>query len=256
MAPEELQIQVAAVDAALGLKRSEGLAWLATRQKLITTFSVCAEQAVDELPPGGFARLRLPQPVGVPSLPGGGGSGQGTDTCTVGFAGVPAGAGGLVRAVTDVASIPGVTVKIFGSELQQAEALLPRHESIRVLPSLSDLQSCRELQTMDIVVDCRCPNHGEVWRSTLEAMAIGAAMVVRRAGWVEDLPDGVVVKVDAEGEVAPAVRALVQDTARRTQIGATARAFLAESHGYADYAECLAAGIREASVSLEALAES
>ncbi len=240
--PGEFGLQVATVDAALGLSRSKCLAWLVAKQKMITTFSSFAEEAVNEMPLEGVSLERLPQPVGVPVHR----VREPSPRCSVGFPGIMGPSKNLELAV-QIASIPGVAVKVFGFDPWGMSARIPRHTEIRFLENLSDLRFDGELRSTDIVVNYRSAYHGETSRSTLEAMAVGAVAVVRRIGWFDELPDEVVVKVDTEDEVAAAVRTLARDPDRRTRIAAAARTFLAEQHTYAAYAQRFALLVRQSS---------
>lgn len=240
IAPDELRAQVIAVDAALGLTRSKCLAWLAARQRIVAVFSRFAEDAVTQIPLEGASILRVCQPVGVPSR-----SGHGTAGCTVAFAGIVAASKGLSLAGT-LASMPGVAVKIFGFDPWGISDTIPRHPNIRFVGNVTDLQFREELYSSDIVVNYRPSYHGETSRSTLEAMAAGAVVVVRRIGWFDELPDDVVMKVDSEEEVGPTVLTLAGDPIRRVQIGRAARTFLARRHGYGAHATSISSSIRVA----------
>ena len=237
--PGELAAQVGTVDEALELKRSSGLAWIVSRQKRTTTFSSFASGAIEEMPLEGAEVTCLPQPVGVPlrrvrdGLP-----------CTVGFPGIVGSSKGLGLAAK-VAALPGVTVKVFGFDPWFMSSQIPKHENVRFLANLSDLRFDEELRSTHIVVNYRNAYHGETSRSTLEAMAAGAVVVVRRVGWFDELPDEVVVKVDTEEEVVQAVLRLVQDPDLRATIGTAAREYLAEAHSYSDHARRLASIVRE-----------
>lgn len=241
LVPPEIGVQVATVDAALNLSQSSCLAWLVTKQKLVTTFSDHAGRAITEMPLEGAWVERLNQPVGVPVR-----RVHRRSSCTVGFPGIIGTSKGLGLAGR-VAEIPGIAVKVFGFDPWGMSSVIPRHERVQFLGNLTDLQFDQELRSTDIVVNYRTAYHGETSRSTLEAMAAGAVVVVRRIGWFDELPDDVVVKVDTEDEVVPAVAALAGDPERRRRIAAAARAFLHQHHGYADHAARLAALILEAS---------
>lgn len=237
---EQLCTQVSALDAALGLKRSKCLAWLAAKQRVVAVFSRFAESAVNEVPLEDTLVLRVFHPIAVPSR-----SMHGTNKCTVAFAGILTISKGLSLAGT-LASMPGVTVKIFGFDPWGTSNAIPRHENISIAGNLTDLQFREELYSSDIVVNYRAVYHGETSRSTLEAMASGAVVVVRRIGWFDELPDDVVVKVDTEDEVALSVVALAGDPIRRAQIGRAARTFLARQHGYRAHATRISSAIRVA----------
>lgn len=241
LVPPELGVQVAAVDASLGLSQSRCLAWLITKQKLVTAFSGHTERAIIEVPLEGASVERLNQPVGVPDR-----WAHGRSSCTVGFPGIVGTSKGLALA-EGVADIPGIAVKVFGFDPWGMSSEVPQHERVRFLCNLSDLQFDQELRSTDIVINYRTAYHGETSRSTLEAMAAGAVVVVRRIGWFDELPDDVVVKVDTEDEVVPAVAALSMDPEQRRRISTAARAFLRQHHGYANYATLLAELIRETS---------
>ncbi len=239
--PQEFGVLVAKLDAAFGLKLSSSLAWLAARQKLITTFSGYATGAIAEMPLDGASVEQMTQPIGVP-----GRHDESGPCCTVGFPGIVAASKGVGLA-RQLAEIPGVTVKVFGFDPWGLSSEVPVHDNVRFLRNLTDLQFDEELRSTDVVVNYRSVYHGETSRSTLEAMAVGAVVIVRRVGWFDELPDGVVVKVVSEEEVAPAVAALAADPDRRRRIGTAARAFLRENHGYGLHAARLAQVIRETS---------
>lgn len=237
--PAELGVEVESVDSALELTSSKCLAWLVAKQALVVTFSQFAWDAIEEIPHEGAYLALVRQPIGVPSR-----RVHGTAFCTVGFAGIVASSKGLGLAAR-VASVPGVTVKVFGFDPWGMSSQIPQHENIHFIGNMSDRQFHDELYRTDIVVTYRGSYHGETSRSTLEAMAAGAVVVVRRVGWFDELPDNVVVKIDSEEEVTAAVYALAQDPERRARIGSAARAFLAAEHDFANQARRLASFIRE-----------
>lgn len=84
----------------------------------------------------------------------------------------------------------------------------------------------------DIAVDLRHPHRGEVSGSLARAMQCGRATVVSGTGTYLDLPEGVVARVPAgrpePGEIASALRGLLEDDERRERIGAAARERMAE----------------------------
>lgn len=241
MVPSELRVQVATVDAALGLSRSRSLAWLVTKQKLIMTFSGYAGAAISEMPLAGVSAEQLNQPVGVPARRVHGGR-----ECSIGFPGIVGTSKGIGLSAR-IADIPGVAVKVFGFDPWGMSSEIPQHENIRFLGNLTDLQFDRELLSTDVVVNYRSAYHGETSRSTLEAMAVGAVVVVRRIGWFDELPDEAVVKVDTEDDVVRAVADLAVAPERRKRISDAARAFLVQNHGYAANASRLAELIRVSS---------
>ena len=238
--PSELRAEIARLDAACGVARSSGLAWLVTNQDLITTYSHYALEAVDEIPHSGRL-IQTPLPTGTSSpapRPSGG--------CRVAFAGIVSAVKGFHLA-DDIASIDGVTVTVFGFDPWRESAQIPQRPNITFAANLTDLQFQQQLAETDVIVNYRAHYNGECSRSTLEAMGAGAVVVVRRIGWFAELPDEVVIKVDDEHEIAPAVARLAHDPGLRLQIGEAARAYVRESYGYGSYAAALAEAIRATS---------
>jgi glycosyltransferase involved in cell wall biosynthesis len=113
---------------------------------------------------------------------------------------------------------------------------------------LTDVEDDEFLEWMggcDVAVDLRFPHRGEVSGSLARLMQVGRPTVVSGTGTYLDLPEGVVVRVSpgrvAPDELAAVLRALLEDDAVRTAMGAAAREHMLEqaredrtAHVYAD----------------------
>jgi hypothetical protein len=75
----------------------------------------------------------------------------------------------------------------------------------------------------DVVINLRNPHFGESSASLLNALVAGVPTVVWDHGCYGEFPDDVVVRIRAEGELGPALLAIVRDPDRRRRMGAAAR---------------------------------
>lgn len=79
------------------------------------------------------------------------------------------------------------------------------------------------LAAADVVVNLRNPHTGESSASLLDSLVAGVPTVVWDHGFYAEFPDEVVVKVNAEAELGPALERLVDDAGLRETMGRAAR---------------------------------
>lgn len=223
------------IEKGLGVTRSHSFASVATNQRALVCHSAFAVAAGEELPTRETVVHELHLPVGVPRV-----TVPNTGQVTVSFAGIIHQDKG-VHILDEISDLEDVRLRMFGFDIGGgARSLLRALSNVELMSNLTDKQFEDALRETDVLVNYRANYRGESSLSTLEAMRGGAAVVVRRTGWFDELPDEVVFKVDEMDEVPGAVRQLVEDHERRAEIGRRARAFLAENYSFKKYAEELA----------------
>jgi glycosyltransferase involved in cell wall biosynthesis len=129
-----------------------------------------------------------------------------------------------VHAVLVGRRIPGTDVDAAIADLGVGDRVTVRHD-------VSDHDFRAWLVAADVGVDLRFPHRGEVSGSLAMAMVAGVPTIVSATGTYLDIPDDLVVRV-APGPADPAELAarileLREDPARRSRIGAAARAHMA-----------------------------
>jgi glycosyltransferase involved in cell wall biosynthesis len=116
---------------------------------------------------------------------------------------------------------------------------------VHLHPDVEDPEFLSWIAASDVAVDLRFPHRGEVSGSLARSMQVGRPTVVSGTGTYLDLPEGLVVRVSpgrvAPEELAGVLRALLEDDALRTAMGAAAREHMLErareertAHVYAD----------------------
>jgi glycosyltransferase involved in cell wall biosynthesis len=142
-------------------------------------------------------------------------------------------------AQTDVFS--DCIIHIFGLSLVPDEVIsrLRTYPNVVVDTDLTDFQFQTRLSQLDVLINFRTEYRGETSLATIEAMRYGVVPIVKKIGWYDELPDEVVVKVSSTEELAAELRSLITDDPRLTQMKQAARAYIAESHSYQDYAKGL-----------------
>ncbi|MBN1953856.1 MAG: glycosyltransferase family 4 protein [Anaerolineae bacterium] len=102
---------------------------------------------------------------------------------------------------------------------------------VRVTGYVPQERFLRYLSAVDVGVNLRYPTWGEASGALLRLMACGVPTLVTDAGAFSELPDDVVLKVpigpDEVAAIEVALRALLGDAGRRSQIGRAARDFVA-----------------------------
>jgi glycosyltransferase involved in cell wall biosynthesis len=105
-------------------------------------------------------------------------------------------------------------------------------ERVVLAPDVADDQFRGWLCAADVGVDLRFPHRGEVSGSLSRAMQAGLPTVVSGTGTYLDLPDELVVRVASgptdPGELASALRGLLEDPARAQRMGRAARSHCEE----------------------------
>lgn len=128
-------------------------------------------------------------------------------------------------------------------------AELGLQESVRFTGRVPDLATfAAYIAAADMAINLRYPTVGETSASLLQVMAAGVPAIVTDAGWYHELPEGTCLKLppDAdEAALAEALQTLADDAERRQQIGAAARAYIAQTHRWEDAANAYLAFIRD-----------
>jgi glycosyltransferase involved in cell wall biosynthesis len=131
---------------------------------------------------------------------------------------------------------PGVRLAVVGRRIPgyDVEAEVTARgmdDRVEVAADVSDAEFTAWLLACDVVVNLRRPHRGEVSGTLVRAMQGGIPTVVSPVGTYLDWPEGTVVLLapgEPEGEaLARTLRELVEDPARRRQIGRQARAHMA-----------------------------
>jgi glycosyltransferase involved in cell wall biosynthesis len=121
--------------------------------------------------------------------------------------------------------LPEVTLDAAIAELDLAEVVT----QVGYAPTLQDFVDWTA--TADVVINLRQPTLGETSAAVLRALELGRPLVVTDHGWYAEIPDSVAMKVAPGDEAAllVALSDLARSPARRRQMGAAARAYVAET---------------------------
>lgn len=113
-------------------------------------------------------------------------------------------------------------------------------QAVLLTDRVPDLATFAEyIAATDIAVNLRQPTVGETSASLLRIMAAGVAAIVTDDGWYAELPEGTCLKLPpeaGEGALAEALHLLANDASCRQQMGAQARAYVAQAHRWEDTA--------------------
>jgi glycosyltransferase involved in cell wall biosynthesis len=96
------------------------------------------------------------------------------------------------------------------------------------------------LAAADVYLGLRHPTEGETSGALIRALERGRTAVVSDNGWYAELPDDCVVKVEAPvrvEELRRVLRALVEDSGRRREIGARAAAHVRSEYSLGTFVE-------------------
>jgi glycosyltransferase involved in cell wall biosynthesis len=135
----------------------------------------------------------------------------------------------------------------YSETLQRLIAQNADHLKVEILDWLPDNELEREMELADVFVNLRHPNIEGGSASLMKQLAYGRPVLCFDSGCFGEMPAGAVVAVptgDFEAASA-ALRELISDAGRRTEVGGRARAF-AESCSEHSYAEGLMSLIEEA----------
>jgi glycosyltransferase involved in cell wall biosynthesis len=137
----------------------------------------------------------------------------------------------------------------YGAALSAAIRHAGAGERIRIT-GWADMDAFRHyLTAADAAVQLRTLSRGETSAAVLDCMNYGLPTIVNANGSMADLAqDGVVKLADAfsDADLVAALERLAQDGARRRQLGARARAIIAERHAPRDCADQYAHAIESA----------
>jgi glycosyltransferase involved in cell wall biosynthesis len=237
--PERRQYE-GLLDEVLKTRNTACLASIATNQKTIFCYSRFARDSIrDILLAQPTPVLQVMQPIGVPSV-----ELVRPDKPTISFAGIISESKGI-SLVSEVSSLGDVNVKVFGfGVLGDSPLLESLGDNVEIIKDLTDKEFQDMLRKSDILVNYRVNYQGETSRTTLEAMRYGSAVIVRKIGWFDEIPDVAVVKVDSEREVIEAVRTLVGSPGLRQKLSNAARSLLATDYSYERYAKLIEEGMQ------------
>lgn len=216
------------------------LASVVNNQKAVITHSKYALNAVNQLVVGKnhvkTAQLNLPvdtighaDHVGVPQRP------------VIALAGIIAGIKGIniIESIAQNPKFSHCLIKIFGFSFAEPEgverlSLLP---NVEIASNPSDFQFQRSMSSVDILVNVRKHYHGETSLTTLEAMRYGVAVIVKKVGWYDELPENVVRKVANADEVEKVLSELLSDNKHLININQEALRLIGDKFNHDQYAK-------------------
>lgn len=159
----------------------------------------------------------------------------------IALAGIIAGIKGIniIESIAQNPKFAHCLVKIFGFSFAEPESI----ERLSLLPNVeiasnpSDFQFQRNMSTVDILVNVRKHYHGETSLTTLEAMRYGVAVVVKKVGWYDELPENAVRKVENEDQVEEVLSDLLSNTANLSKINRNALDLIVKEFNHDQYAK-------------------
>jgi glycosyltransferase involved in cell wall biosynthesis len=146
---------------------------------------------------------------------------------------------GLIESIAQNPRFEHCLVKVFGFNFAQPEemqrlALLP---NVQISENPTDFEFQRNMGDVNILVNVRQDYRGETSLTTLEAMRYGAAVIVKKVGWYDELPDDSVCKVEGNDQVGDMVEALVSDDELRLAVTETAIQLMDDQFTHDNYAK-------------------
>jgi glycosyltransferase involved in cell wall biosynthesis len=222
--------------------KSSKLASLVTEQKAVIVHSHYAHDAVNQLFIHEKSRaVKLNLPVDTNSVIADMAHRSEADyKPTIALAGIIAGVKGI-NIIESLAQDPRFShclVKVFGFSFAEPEeiqrlALMP---NVEVSSNPSDFEFQRNMSKVDILVNVRQHYKGETSLTTLEAMRYGAAVIVKKVGWYDELPSDIVIKVQDNDEVELAVEKLINSPSDLNEISRKAIELVRDSYSHDQYA--------------------
>jgi glycosyltransferase involved in cell wall biosynthesis len=107
----------------------------------------------------------------------------------------------------------------------------------------------RLLRDCDVSVSLRWPTMGETSGMVIRALSLGKPLVVSDAGWFQELPDSVAVKVPVDdfevATLAATLELLAGDEGLRQRMGAAAAGYARRQHGLDRVADSYVAALEE-----------
>lgn len=165
------------------------------------------------------------------------------DNLTIGLAGIIADIKGIevIETLATNLAFENCGFKLFGYNYANAETIdrLNAYPNVTVSTNLTDFDFQNSMGKLDVFVNYRMKYQGETSLSTLEAMRQGVVVIVRNVGWYSELPDGVVVKVTSEEQVAEVLLDLKSNPGKLTDISNRAKQYIQKYHAPRQYAEGL-----------------
>lgn len=158
----------------------------------------------------------------------------------IGLGGILASVKGL-DLVERIASSPDFSdciINIFGFNFAEKGILerLEQYDNIRLATNLTDYEFQSRLASLNVLLNYRLEYRGETSCTVLEAMRYGVIPIVRNIGWYGELPDHLVVKVDALDDVLGQLKVVLYDDARRLKMSEDAKQFIESSFLHEYYA--------------------
>jgi glycosyltransferase involved in cell wall biosynthesis len=120
-------------------------------------------------------------------------------------------------------------------------------EGVEQLDYVAEERMWALMAACDVLVNLRYPTMGETSGSVIRALSLGKALVVSDVGWFAELPDAVVLKVPVDGLEVPMLEAAIDFAAEhQRELGAAARAYVAQEHALPRVADACAAALEVA----------
>jgi glycosyltransferase involved in cell wall biosynthesis len=147
-------------------------------------------------------------------------------------------------------SHPEARLLLVGSETPGFSLRHELPEGVIREPYVEEARLWSLLAACDAVALLRSPTMGETSGSAIRALSLGKPLVVSDLGWFAELPDDVALKVAPGGDdEVPALTAALERLAQpglAAEMGAAARAYVAEEHDLERVAEQYAAALEQA----------
>ena len=148
---------------------------------------------------------------------------------------------GLIESIAQNPRFAHCLVKVFGFNFAQPEeiqrlALLP---NVEIAENPTDFEFQRNMSQVDILVNVRQDYRGETSLTTLEAMRYGAAVIVKKVGWYDELPKNAVSKVTHNDQVGDAVEELINNHDLRISVANSAIKLMNAEFTHDNYARKL-----------------
>ncbi len=228
---------------------SSYLVSLLNSQLGVLSHSDYAKKAAEQVAPKSTMVIQANLPTATPEII----NAKDHQRTVIGLAGIIADVKGIevIETIANNPDFDGCDIRLFGFSHAPQETIdrLNNYENVIVTTNLSDFDFQKSIGNLDIYVNYRLSYNGETSLSTIEAMRQGCAVIVRKIGWYDELPDDTVVKASNAEEVVAELKILVSQPSVLKRFSEQARRYIAAEFSHDQYVQKLLELLEKSSLS-------